>query len=777
MMQTTTRRIGTSLALAAWMPLLISLPFTTHAQTPQVIQQFAKGPYTTTIENALVGIEVINLDKEHKKLETRHGNGFLIRADGFVLVPAVLFSKTLTGTQTVTPYQAVTIFLNPGTAKEQRIPGRRPTYFGTERPENDTMVPLGYAMLKLDNVCLPALRTLLPDTLQPGDEVEAVWSHWDEKAGHFTPLQRQKVQIDVPPKIPDKHHPGFLGFTEALKSVPAGAAVMGPEGMGIGLIPGASASVEGKGFISFQVLWEATNCVSPVPTPDALFAKQEKKEREEGSVGEAANPAPDAVGKADAPAEAEETGAQKSATGAPTEVGQGVAAGGGAGADKAEAGKTEAPVNLNEMVAIPGGPVRIPHNLWVLQRDMEGASVACVAPFKIDRSKVSNKDYLAFWSSIPESERQKPEVIAALYPWGWGPSGNPFPPSIRNYPVIGVPLTGAALYARWRGKRLPTPYEWCLAAFGPRGVDAPPAWFASYMADTKQTWARMRQAHKDKLTELVQSGMSYGSIAHMANVYSLPWLPLSEAGEAFGQWSKEVMREGIAHLSEAWKEPFYLQANGSRPFDKSVYGVQDMVLNGAELVVPSPAPPYSGKDLTMSVTWIWDQLENTPNSSIGRRGASQPVEGYPFMFIEDPLIPQGMRLSHIFVPTILSRLFYIPFDTSSDLDKQLIYMNIYETADRLMPLVDWDLDMIQAGKYIHPPMNKLEFNFKDPMLSDPDQARLRPSDPVLKRLWKPQPSEFHIELGRPLPIPPNVTAPQPPDATYFLFLTGFRCAR
>ena len=39
--------------------------------------------------------------------------------------------------------------------------------------------------------------------------------------------------------------------------------------------------------------------------------------------------------------------------------------------------------------------------------------------------------------------------------------------TVKRDPVIGVPLAGALAYAKWAGKRLPTPVEWALAALGP----------------------------------------------------------------------------------------------------------------------------------------------------------------------------------------------------------------------------------------------------------------------------------------------------------------------
>ncbi|HLK60925.1 MAG TPA: SUMF1/EgtB/PvdO family nonheme iron enzyme, partial [Chthonomonadaceae bacterium] len=420
----------------------------------------------------------------------------------------------------------------------------------------------------------------------------------------------------------------------------------------------------------------------------------------------------------------------------------------------------------------------IPHYLQLLQPDLEGETVACVAPFKIDRSKVSNSDYLAFWASIPESEREKPEVIAALYPWGWGAPGNPFPPSIRNYPVIGVPMSGAALYASWRGKRLPTPYEWCLAAFGPKGVDAPPAWFARYIADRQQTWERIRQLHEDKLTELIRGGESYADVSSRVYCNAIPWLPKSASGEVFGQWSKEATKEALTPLRETWKEPDQLLPNGSRPFDKSEYGVQDMILNGAELVVPSPSPPYSSRDITMAVVW-----KNIKNNA----AADTPYR-----------VPMGVNGDGIVLPELraniahyswLSLIFHRANFTPLGMEKLMMRVNVEEMVNIFRPLLGWDFYPMVAGAYDHPPVWIHPFLFLFPP-EEEDRTGFRQT---VLRLWKPQPSQMRIEMGRPLPYSPDLPAVDRGLPSFdkaglyvgaalheevtFLFPTGFRCAR
>ena len=65
-------------------------------------------------------------------------------------------------------------------------------------------------------------------------------------------------------------------------------------------------------------------------------------------------------------------------------------------------------LDTGEMISIPGGPVSAN---WVLsealQQDMAGATVARVAPFKIDKDEVTNARYLQFWKSLTEADRKE----------------------------------------------------------------------------------------------------------------------------------------------------------------------------------------------------------------------------------------------------------------------------------------------------------------------------------------------------------------------------------
>ena len=423
--------------LSLWASLCV--PVRVRARSPQTLEAFAKGPQLGTIEDALVGLIVTNKAKDGT-VQTRHGNGLILRSDGFVVAPAALFNtRNVEGAAPNLPDQSLTVVLYPGTAKEQRLPAHRPNWYGY-LPMGNPRYALRYAVFKIDNIHVPALRTLLPDTLQPGDAVQVAWSEWDEATQRFKAAQTCQCAVGkrAPQPAGDKTPPQHLAqstpFAQPLQSVTLGAVVIGSDNMAVGLVPGSAPS-NATAFANFDSLHLATNCVTPLPISDADFTR--KVWQAPGILAgrrRVTNP----------------------------------------NADKPDAAKLA--VTAPGMVAVPGGPVRLPASVQALQWDMERSTTACVAPFLIDQFEVTNQQYWEFWQSLPEKMQNDPGVQTELYPIGWGPQTAPFPAELEQVPVLGVRLPGARAYAKWAGKRLPTPYEWSLAAFGPSGGNEIPEW-------------------------------------------------------------------------------------------------------------------------------------------------------------------------------------------------------------------------------------------------------------------------------------------------------------
>lgn len=85
-----------------------------------------------------------------------------------------------------------------------------------------------------------------------------------------------------------------------------------------------------------------------------------------------------------------------------------------------------------------------------------GTQVVHVPAFLIDKCEVSNADYEQF---VQATGYKAPAL--------WAAPG--YSAVLADHPVVDVSLEDAEAYARWRGKRLPTPQEWQAAARGAQG--------------------------------------------------------------------------------------------------------------------------------------------------------------------------------------------------------------------------------------------------------------------------------------------------------------------
>jgi formylglycine-generating enzyme required for sulfatase activity len=599
-----------------------------RAQSPQTLEAFAKGPHLGTVEDALVGLIVTNKANDGS-LQTRHGNGLMLRSDGFIVAPAALFNtRNVAGAAPNLPNQSLTVVLYPGTAREQRVSAHRPNWYGYLR-EGNPRYALRYAVFKLDNVHVPALRTLLPDTLEPGNGVQVAWSAWDDATRRFQVVQIRQNAIGkhgpqpAGDKTPLSHILQSTPFARPLEAVTPGALVIGPDNLAVGLVAG-SAPANAASFANFDSLHLATNCVTPLPLSDTDFTHKVWQ----------------SPGKLAARRQAVNPNAAKPDPNKPT-------------------------VTAPGMVAVPGGPVRLPASVQALQWDMERSTTACVAPFLIDQYEVTNEQYWEFWQSLPEKMRNDAGVQADMYPIGWGPPSAPFPAELEQVPVLGVRLPGARAYAKWAGKRLPTPYEWSLAAFGPSGGNEIPEWGRKFLKQRQEVWQKIVQAHLQYARENPQilprlEFMMYYKYepaidrwiwtrvpdrveVFKDNVLNLQWSPDHPIPFEFfrlpwfffrdefvdaATWSRQTVEELTEPLFTEWIDPMYVLPVGSRPYDVSPYGAYDMVMNAEELIAPAPffpwnRPPanhwpYVEADRYMHVEWtVINPLEHTTQMNGG----------------------------------------------------------------------------------------------------------------------------------------------------------------
>ncbi len=121
----------------------------------------------------------------------------------------------------------------------------------------------------------------------------------------------------------------------------------------------------------------------------------------------------------------------------------------------------------------PDGMVAVPGELFYFgwPRAIPGpgrhSELAWVSGFFLDRTEVTNQDYLAF---VQATGYRIPWVAE---PWadelGFNWQGGKPPTGRDDHPVVLVNWYDATAYCAWRGKRLPTDAEWERAAYSTDG--------------------------------------------------------------------------------------------------------------------------------------------------------------------------------------------------------------------------------------------------------------------------------------------------------------------
>ncbi|MBI5137710.1 MAG: SUMF1/EgtB/PvdO family nonheme iron enzyme [Nitrospirae bacterium] len=153
------------------------------------------------------------------------------------------------------------------------------------------------------------------------------------------------------------------------------------------------------------------------------------------------------------------------------------------------------------MLKIPGGP-------FILGDDSRHADEGpmqewSVATFYLDRLEVTNSDYHRFVMAT-----------GAEPPAHWG-AHRP-PAAIGDHPVTYVSWYDARDYCAWRGKRLPTEFEWEKAARGDEGLKFP--WgdvFDATLANTPQSGI----GHTTPVGRFPNGASPYGALDMAGNVW------------------------------------------------------------------------------------------------------------------------------------------------------------------------------------------------------------------------------------------------------------------
>ncbi|HLJ55226.1 MAG TPA: SUMF1/EgtB/PvdO family nonheme iron enzyme [Chthonomonadaceae bacterium] len=766
------RSLITPLLAAAALAASIAAP----AQSAKTLAAFAAGPHTGPVEQAIVGVTTRFTDGRGTLLEERHGCGMVLRSDGFILLSAAMLDHRSDEPDDRRP--SIEVTLRPGTSAEQSLsaawPRAVPAY-------------ISLRAVKVPDVHVPALRMLLPNGLKKGDALTAVWLPWNSAAHRFGPIMGRAVHCGARGANPKT--PWIEPLDEELEGVPPGAIVLGPEGMAVGLITARAGEGRSR-FVSWQSLGKVTNCVVPVPTTDAEFAAMAKPNA-------AAPPDPAAPNAADPPAAAN-NGAQEAGTGDQSIQNPG---------DR-ESGRSKI---QDGMVDVPGGPILVPKALLDSQADMEKATVACVAPFAIDRYQVTNRQYWDYWSRLPGKTSAEEAFKRQAWPAGWGGAQQPFPEEIAGLPVLGVSLAGAKGYAKAQGKRLPTPYEWALAALGPGGETKMPEWIAQYISDTNDAAVRIKNAHIEFLKQtpdihgddfLLHSSRLHSLTVSRAKIGNrlvvvdadprihgndflpgLPWVispllgyaPELQGGLGFLDaingdenldlplrykmqlLSRKIIEQQTQPLWDKWKAPLAILAPGTRTFDQSPYGASDMIWNGPEIVAPPAAAPADPFGFAMSVTMTHPQDKRVLDDQLLVSGpnATSLVETYPGV-VSYP------------ISRLLERSPQFPV-------AQWLWFqnNLEETRAAMRTLIGWQVNMGPAAATAeirvdnHSPFSGPAFYDNFPLYA----------------AWSQPSKHLRTEIGSALPLPLRERLPTPivpresGAALRFLIPLGFRCAR
>ena len=218
----------------------------------------------------------------------------------------------------------------------------------------------------------------------------------------------------------------------------------------------------------------------------------------------------------------------------------------------------------NGMTLVTGGDYRL--RAWARPTDAK----VYLDDFLIDQYEVSNQDYKEFinaggylkkqyWThpfikdgktlTWEEGIQEFKDRTGLPGPRNW--SSQNFPEGKANYPVTDVSWYEAAAYAAFRGKQLPTIFQWEKAARNGRVV-APTnymPWGAFYPGDTLE-WRANFEGDATIPVDSFEFGMSPFGAYNMAGNVS--------------EWCLNETSEGFISAGGAWGEPVYTFANYGR---------------------------------------------------------------------------------------------------------------------------------------------------------------------------------------------------------------------
>lgn len=643
--------------------LLLALAGSSRAQNAKILEQFKAGPHVAPARAAVVGVEVKLTAEDGAAEQLERASGLLIRCDGYVLVPASLFTTKIevAGSRETARVREVWVTTNPGSSAMRRWKARSPVRIALNA---------SYTIVRILDFHAPAARLMLPSALPGGTAVELVWTEWNSVEQRFSAPKRLAARLGKRGSKAGDDEIGSFPFETSVADFSDGAAVAGPGEFALGMI--TTVKSEASAFASTEALGRVTNAVMPATATEEAFTRLANEESE-------------------------------------------------------------------PVAAVPGGPVALSAAMRAEMPDLDGAMVACCAPFFADRFEVTNRNYLAYWRSLPEMEKRAFGFRAAFLPLTWAPAEPHFPEEIADLPVLGVSIRAASGYAAWRGKRLLTPVEWILAAFGPEGERQPPAWVQRYVGARQDAWTRLRTDHLEMLRrrpELRQEGIFHPLATR------LPWVVKAPLFLDAAAWSKRRSDAIAEEIRSAWSDPHAVQSAGSREYDVSPFGLNDMLLNAFEIV----APPPTHRRLTPSyyIEPVW--LE------------ALPKDNEPWWVRDIDITTDGRPLQPVSRLHRRTRMSPKPAEL-------LMWHRMNSTIRLLPPLAGMTL---RIG-------SRLE------TAATTWAAGRSPYDlfgvPAGLKLWMEEDPVFRREMGRPVPINEFDPEISTTGGLFYYLPVGFRCAR
>lgn len=201
------------------------------------------------------------------------------------------------------------------------------------------------------------------------------------------------------------------------------------------------------------------------------------------------------------------------------------------------------------MVAVDGGEYSLAGSSRASDRRVT------LRPFLIDRFEVSNRDYEVFlrdggyrrvelWKTLPftEVEKRFRDKTGLPGPRGW--SGGVAPAGREDDPVTDVTWHEATAFATWKGKQLPSIYQWEKAARYPETLGIANSFPWGLLGEGVDASDRMNFNGKGPLpVKSMPFGMSPYGAYHMAGNVS--------------EWTRSPMPPGYVARGGSWNDALY----------------------------------------------------------------------------------------------------------------------------------------------------------------------------------------------------------------------------